>query len=251
MNNLNRLRPMPSHLILHHGQAFMISNLAGLCGSGAEGFYYRQTRFLSKMRFTVEGDEPSSVCAVTINSNSAIAYFNAPTPAGAPAGPQPGQEGSSSEVVKKGIEIQINRLFGECLHHEILVTNRALAPANVVLRWELDADFADHSEAKQGERQQDAPVERSWRSSDAGAILELRYCHPQLKHATEIRLSGLGDLTEEEGEIAWRLQLSPQRQVSLFLDVTPIFCNEPAPAGQEFDPFGAARPEKPSPTAFS
>ena len=55
MNNVNRLRPRPSHLITYEGEAIVITDLAGFIGSGVEGFYYRHTRFLSKMRFTVGG----------------------------------------------------------------------------------------------------------------------------------------------------------------------------------------------------
>jgi hypothetical protein len=107
MSNLNRLRPRSSHLILHYGQGFAISDLAGLFGTGGEGFYYRQTRFLSKMRFTIAGKEPQNVCAVAVNSRSSIAYYLAPTPAGRQADPQPDREGSKGEVVKKGIIIHM------------------------------------------------------------------------------------------------------------------------------------------------
>jgi glycogen debranching enzyme len=235
MNNLNRLRPRPSHLILHHGQGFAISDLAGLFGTGGEGFYYRQTRFLSKMRFTIAGKEPQNVCAVAVNSRSSIAYYVAPTPAGRQADPQPDREGSEGEVVKKGIVIQINRSLSETLTHDIYVTNHALAPTSIVLRWELEADFADRSEAKQGERQQDAPVERSWELCGDGAVLELRYCHPQLWHATAIRFSGAGGLIEDNGTVSCLLQLSPQQPVSFHIEIVPIFCGKPVARGREID----------------
>jgi hypothetical protein len=36
MTDLNRLRPRPSHLILHRGHGFVISDLAGLIDGGDE-----------------------------------------------------------------------------------------------------------------------------------------------------------------------------------------------------------------------
>jgi glycogen debranching enzyme len=209
------------------------------CSAPAEGFYHRQTRFLSKMRFTIAGKEPQNICAVAVNSRSSIAYYVAPTPAGRRADPQPDREGSEGEVVKKGIVIQINRSLGEALTHDIYVTNHALAPTGVLLRWDFDGDFADRTEAEQGERQQNAPIERSWRLCGNGAVLELRYCHPQLRHATEIRFSGSGALIEDGETVSCLLQLSPQQPVSFHIEIVPIFCGKPVALSREIDAFDA------------
>ena len=90
MRNLNRFRPRPSRLITYEGNAFLITDLEGFIGSGIEGLYYRQTRFLSKMRLAVEGSQPSIVSANAVDSYSSIAYYVAASPAGAKGGPQPG-----------------------------------------------------------------------------------------------------------------------------------------------------------------
>ncbi|HEX3410603.1 MAG TPA: glycogen debranching N-terminal domain-containing protein, partial [Stellaceae bacterium] len=66
---------MPSHLITYEGEAIVITDLAGFIGSGVEGFYYRHTRFLSKMRFTVGGEPPRAVSANPVDSHSLIAYY--------------------------------------------------------------------------------------------------------------------------------------------------------------------------------
>lgn len=227
MLDLNRLRPRSSDFILHRGHAFVVSNLAGLICDGMDGFYFRQTRFLSKMRFTVDGDAPRTVCAVALTNRSSIAYYLAPSPLGDRAGPRPNQPGSGGEIVHHGIEIQINRVLGDALRHDIFVTNHALAPATVLLSWELDSDFADRSEAEQGERQQTAPVERRWRLTEGGAALVLRYQHAQLRHATEIRFSGSGGLVEEDGKVMLLLHLAPQQPQCACIEVIPVFCGRP------------------------
>jgi hypothetical protein len=89
MNNVNRLRPMPSHLIKYEGEAIVIANLAGFIGGGVEGFYYRHTGFLSKMRFTVDGESPRAVSANPVDSHSLIAYYLAVSPAGERPGRSP------------------------------------------------------------------------------------------------------------------------------------------------------------------
>ncbi|MFZ3238532.1 MAG: glycogen debranching N-terminal domain-containing protein, partial [Stellaceae bacterium] len=224
MTDLNRLRPMPSHLILHRGHAVAVADRAGSIASGTEGFYYRQTRFLCKMRVCVNARPPRNVCAVAVNPASSIAYYLAPSPAGDEGGPEPGREGSGGEIVQHGIEIQVNRSLDEVLHHDIYVTNHALAAATVVICWEFDADFADRSEAAAGERQQDAPVERAWRTEPEGGVLALHYRHPQLNHAVEIRLSGPSAFFEQDGAVCCRLTLPPQQPAGLAIDVSPIFC---------------------------
>ncbi len=89
MRDVNRFRPMPSHLITHEGPAFVITDLDGFIGRGIEGFYYQQTRFLSKMRFAVDGAAPLGVSANSVDSYSSIAYYLAASPVGRRAGPVP------------------------------------------------------------------------------------------------------------------------------------------------------------------
>lgn len=253
MPDLNRLRPRPSHLIVHRGHAVVIADLEGFIGGGVEGFYYRQTRFLSKMRFAVDGRPPVGVCAVAVSTHSSIAYYLAPSPAGDRAGPEPEREHGGGEIVRHGIEIQVNQSIGGTLRHEIVATNHALAPATVTLRWALAADFADRNEAEQGVRQQDAPVNREWRPGRGGGILALRYCHPQLRHAAEIRFSGPGSWNADETSVACRLALSPREPVALAIEAVPVFSGEPVAASHGANcldaPEAAAGPRMTTPNA--
>lgn len=227
MNELNRLRLMPSHLISHHGNAFLITDLGGFVGGGIEGFYYQQTRFLSKLRFSVDGRTPSVVCANSVDSRSSIAYYLAPSPAGRQAGPRPDDEqADGGEIVEHAIEMQINSFLDGHLHQDVYLTNHGLAPATIMLGCELDADFADRDEAEQGERQQNAAVERRWQNGEGRGQLNFCYCHPQLPHATEIVLSGPGTLSEQSGTLCCVLNLPPQRAVGLAIEVVPVFLGE-------------------------
>jgi hypothetical protein len=76
-------------------------------------------------------------------------------------------------------------------------------------------------------------------------VLELRYCHPQLRHATDIRFSGAGALIEEGGTVSCLLQLSPQQPVSFRIEIVPIFCGKPVALCPEVDAFDKASQRAP------
>lgn len=226
MNELNQFRPKPGYLILHHGPALFMSGLAGFLEGGIEGFYYRQTRFLSEWRFEVGGAAPRAVSANPVTPCLGTAYYLAASPAGAKAGPEPDRPDSGGEMVRHGIELQVNRQLAGAVHHDVFVTNHALASADIVLRWRFAADFADFTEAEEGRRQQNAPIEQSWRPEPDGGTLLFRYRHPDLPHGCELRLKGPGSIVERDGWFEWSLTLSPQSPVRLAIDVLPSFCGE-------------------------
>lgn len=225
METVNRFRPMPGLLLIFEGHSLVLANRSGFIDAGIEGFYHRKTRFLSKFSIAVDRKKPKCVSANEVDSYSAIAYYLAPSPAGRSAGPEPDNTGSDGgEIVEKAIEIQINRFVASGLHHDMYVTNHAMAEAKVVLSWEVAADFADMAEADSGKRRQTAPVERHWLPSDVGGTLAFRYRHPELGHGTEIRFSGSGQFSQQDGAVACTLSLPPHVPVNLNVDVVPIFC---------------------------
>lgn len=243
MAQLNRFRPKPSHLISHRGPAVLITDLHGFVTGGVEGFYYRQTRFLSKFRFEVDGSPPTAVSANPVSAGAATAYFVAASPAGARAGPEPERDDSGGEIVRHGVEVQINRRVAGGVIHDIVITNHALAETEVRLRWEIDADFADYSEASKGAREQTAPVERSWRSGDGSGELEFRYRHPKLDHGCKVTLFGPDRLTESGGAIEWIVKLPRQSPVRLRIEVQPVFCGEPILYAPPESPDAGSRPQ--------
>ncbi|HEX5454372.1 MAG TPA: glycogen debranching N-terminal domain-containing protein [Stellaceae bacterium] len=245
MGELNKLRIMPRHLTVYHGSAFLITGLAGFVEGGTEGFYYRQTRFLSKFHVRIGDGEPRMVSANAVASYALISYHLAPSPAGAKAGPDAERNKNGGEIVKQGLELQINRVVGDGVRHEVILTNRAFAPTEAALHWQLDADFADYSEAAAGRREQEAPIERTWRPRSGGGDLALRYTHPQLDHGCEIRLSGDGAFADRGGAIVWTVELTPQQPSRLEIEVLPVFCGTPvAPScvpGKDHPPIVATR----------
>jgi glycogen debranching enzyme len=237
MKNVNRLQPLPSNLITYEGHALLVTDREACIRGGEHGFYYRQTRFLSKMQLMIDGKAPNIVSANPVDSYSSIAYWLAPSPAGAKAGPDPDSGEGGGEMVRHGIEVQMNCFVGGGLHCDVYVTNHALAQTNVELACAFDADFADQTEAQQGQRQQTAPIDRHWRLRESGGELVLDYLHPRLRHSTEIRFTGNGTWSGKGGAVCCTLDLPPQQTTSLSFDVAPVFCGERIPSQHEQDEF--------------
>ncbi len=207
----------------------LIAGAQGWIERGLEGFFCHQTRFLSRLMLRVEGRTPRPVTAVTAAHHTICGYHLAESPAGRAAEPA-GEETppSASEIVHKGIEIQLNAFVAGGLHADLIVTNHAPAPARVTLALALAADFADLEEARAGKRQQTAPIERAWSPAEGGGALRLRYRHPALDLLSCIELRDAGEVVDSGETLTFALDLPPHapRLVSLeivpYIDGTPI-----------------------------
>jgi len=184
------------------------------------------------------GVAPAFASANAVDHHFIIAYHLAPSPAGRSAGPTPQDDSSTGgEIVQKGIEVQVNAFCGGGLRLDILVTNHALVDTTVTLTLELEADFADLSEAQSGKRQQRSRVERRWlpaeniASADRGGELQLAYQHPDLHLATRIRLCGADELIDRGDAVDCRLDLPPRDPRLLSVEVVPVF------EGEAVEPF--------------
>jgi glycogen debranching enzyme len=222
--DINRFKMFPEALIAYQGHALLITGVHGQILHGIEGFYHHQTRYLQRMDLAIDGIRPAFVSANPVDPYSFISYYLVPSPAGAQAGPPP--EGGG-EIVEKGIEIQINGFVGNGLHLDVHLTNHALAPAEIDLRWDFGADFADLTEALDGRRRQEAPVAREWRDQGEARELRIRYLHPDLPHEALLKFPEIqGSPTWEESKVRYRLLLEPQVPLRFCMTLHPIFCGE-------------------------
>ncbi len=230
-NPLNRLRLAPEQMSLYCGAHVFVANRYGLIESGMDGLYYEQTRFLSRWTLACEGVPLKPVSANAVSSPGGTAYYLAPSPAGAAAGP-PGEnpDDRGGEIVEKGIAIQVNSFAGGGAHQDITVVNRTLRPVTIALDLSLEADFADLDEVVSRERKQSAPVRRTFAAGVPGAgRLTFAYTHPRLDHATTIDVAGADALFDEGSVLRMLLHLAPQQPRLLCIDIAPVFLGTPLP----------------------
>ncbi len=222
----------PGELSAYRGHSILVTDAHGRVAAGLEGFYLHRTRFISRLVLKVDDAEPTFVSANPVTSHSLISYHLAPSLAGAAAGPTPDKaEDAGGEIAEKGIEVQINSFVGGGLRQDVHVTNRGMAETTVTLAWEVAADFADHTEAQSGKRQQQASVEDAGADRADGAELTFRYRHPELDLATILRFSGGGATdwayaNRGGSVVSCKIALRPQNTRTVGIDVAPVFRGE-------------------------
>ena len=224
LRDVNRCEVRPLDLITHRGFAVLVTDTHAAIHDGMQGFFLHQTRFLSRFRIKIGGEEPRFVSANKVDHHSLIAYYLVQTPAGISAGANRDRpDASSGEIVDKAIEVQLNAYVGGGLHCDVFVTNHALAPTEISLALDVAADFADLQEAIAGKRKQSAPVIREWAPDpkQVGGRLRFSYAHPRLTLNCALEVRG-GDRWREDRDLLY-CQIALERQTPrlLTLDLFP------------------------------
>ena len=89
---------------MHQGYSVLVTGVEGWIGTGLEGFYVHQTRFLSRLHVLVDDTPPKAISANEVDHHFITAYYHSPSPAGRAGEPadEPA-EPSGSEVIQKGL----------------------------------------------------------------------------------------------------------------------------------------------------
>src|SRR5262245_52584612 len=118
------------------GSTFAVSNRAGDMNAGPDqphGFFYKDTRHLSRWVLTINGVAPAAL------STDSVEYYFAQFFLAPPTGTI--YRDPSLSLIRR-------RLIGEGFVEEITLMNHSAAPAELVVRIEAGADFADLFEVK-------------------------------------------------------------------------------------------------------
>jgi glycogen debranching enzyme len=209
MHHRIALRARANQHYVYSGRSVLVTNLDGaVTGSGTEGFYFANTRLLSRDELTADGRPLTPVAATPVSGAGFLAY------AEVPAGPN---------IPQAAVYIAVQRAVDDGMRTVLRIENYTPhTPARFNLAFHLAADFADTEEAESGERQQTAAVETAW--SEPRQELTFRYCHPALDRAVAIRVERApGPVRFEEDALVIALDLAPHQPVELHLVVEPIF----------------------------
>src|SRR5919112_1410159 len=133
-----------------HGPALLVTDSRGECGSsehpGLSGFYFRETRYLSRLRLTVNGQRPW-LCSVGPSNQDELTFtYIHPELAGGTGG----GSGSAGEELPRDAEglprraldlVARYRIGFHSLDVVLGIANRWAEQAALELEWWVDADY--------------------------------------------------------------------------------------------------------------
>jgi glycogen debranching enzyme len=144
-------------LTVLEGNNFLVADAHGDVGGGSEGLYYNDTRYLSRWRLLLNGEQPQLLSSDTVDYYSAAVFLQNP----------------QSPAMQAGAVSLIRDLFvGEGgMQNTLHVENHLLEPVVLELRLDFDFDFLDLFEVKAREYREEDLV--FTRSADANVRVEV------------------------------------------------------------------------------
>jgi glycogen debranching enzyme len=194
---------MAETIAILDGSTFLVSDLRGDVDSSPDephGFFYRDTRFLSRWQLTANG------APLQVNSTAEVAYFTSmfflvPSTCSVNEGPT--------------VSIVRNRMIGDGFHEDVTVLNHDSEPIELELRLEADADFADIFEVKDALEKKG----RHYRRVDSDHLV-LGYERGEFVRETRIRASRACRV--DESGFTFPLRLGPQEEWNTCIFVQPV-----------------------------
>jgi glycogen debranching enzyme len=185
------------------GSTFLVSNLRGDIDASpdqAHGFFFRDTRFLSRWTLTANG-WPLNVLSTDENQYFSAQFFLVP-----PTGTA--NDNPTVSIIRK-------RSIGDGFHEDITVINHGGEPLEVELRLDAAADFADLFEVKDALAKKG---EASTRVEDD--VLVLAYRRDDFVRETRIRASRRADV-DDKG-FTFKLDIDGHDEWNTCLFVQPV-----------------------------
>ncbi len=196
-------------LTILEGSTFCICDDRGDVGEDTSGFFAHDTRFLSVLRLTINGERPLLLSSAQVEYFSAAFYLRNPLAGGLP---------------QDTLSIARRRFVGEGMQERIILRNEGMESISFRLGLEIGSDFADIMSVKEHDfalgdpvhaKPLPRPVEPTYDDENNQFVLE----DPEDGSRTQVILSHRGD-TDGRG-IAYDIELAPRETWDLQLDVVP------------------------------
>jgi glycogen debranching enzyme len=182
----------PTTVSVLHGNTFVVSARDGdVVGSPSEphGLFHRDTRFLSSLRLTVDGESLQALSTDDLEYFAAQ-FFLVP--------------GTGSAYTDATLSVQRRRVVSDGgFEEELTVMNHAADPVPLTIRLAVDADFADLFEVKDAKIAKPGELSRTVETDR----LVLGYKRGSYMRETWVRPHGLGHAIDEGG-VTFRIELS-------------------------------------------
>jgi glycogen debranching enzyme len=206
-------------LTILEGSTFCLSDDRGDIGDPTTGLFAHDTRFLSLLRLTVNGEPPLVLLSGKVDYFSAAFFQRNPLAGGLP---------------RDSLLIRRERFVGEGMQDRLAVENTSTEPLEIELALELGADFADILTVKErdfalgspdGAAPLPRPVEPRWEPDDCQFIFD---CHDGFPAHTQVIFSEAGEV--DGARMRYHVALDPRQRWELRIDVYP------APTGDSMTP---------------
>jgi len=204
-------------LTILEGSTFCICDDRGDVGGDTSGFFTQDTRFLSVLRLTINGQRPLLLSSDKVEYFSAAFFLRNPL-AGLP---------------QDTLSIMRRRFVGEAMQDQMIVQNQGPEPVSFKLTLEFGSDFADIFAVKSHDfalgdpvRAQPLPplVAPRWDPDQNQFVLE----DGEDSVRTQVILSRPG--TVNDSSVTYAIELEPRRRWELRVDVVPSLDGDVLPA---------------------
>jgi glycogen debranching enzyme len=207
-------RPGSGLVTLLEETTFCISEASGdIVPGGAQGLFFRDTRFISRLELRLDGELPEPVAVQP--SDPFASTFLARRP------PSPFQADSTLLVIRR-------RYVGNGMREDITLRNLGREPAAAHLTLAVSGDFADLFEVKEGRAGEGGRGRRGRENEDAGDDLETRAVDGALRlrcrrgaNVGLVTVTGTGDPSAAPGLLTWQVVVPPGGCWTASVQVTP------------------------------
>ncbi len=187
---------------LVEGSAFCISSRSGeIDPSRPQGLFFRDTRFISELRCTLNGQSPEPLAATAPDPFSGVFVLR--------GHPSKGLADSHLMLLRR-------RYVGRGMREDIEIENYGEEAAFCSIELLVDADFADLFEVKEGRVHKQGQLA----ITNEGSRLTFRYKRHSFQRATHVDFSGNPRI--QGNHVVYETVVPPRGKWSACIEVTPV-----------------------------
>jgi glycogen debranching enzyme len=207
------LRTRPHQRFAYRHRSLLVTDPLGLCtGEGAQGFYFHNTRMLSRLTWTIDGQQVTPFAWSEVGHDALLGYAEVPE----------SQELHEAEAFSEvaGAHLELAAFVSDGLRLRAEIANYTHQDRQLVLGLGLAADFSGTAEADAGQPDPTGPVLTSWDPEQRR--LELRLDSDQLDRAVRIHVLDHLDADWNDGRLTIPLWVPARGRRRVEVAVCPI-----------------------------